>query len=625
MNALLRLPGAVFSMPATAANISALIVILLSIFTSMRQPKLGADLYIVIYSLILVSAKITNFWFGTERHLGFMATGLLSRDDRWASKHFALYIWHPALAYVFATTLHWLRMASVFWFAACLWQGFYIEAAALIALFISVSGPIAAMYPDLYFVDAVERGNEGAAKMLRSLRQVQQIWSREHRFEPHLRTSTKPASAHATNASGGKEGIRDQHRASQDKSSANSRLSPDVEAVFKKLDRLMNDEKAQIESLPEPFRSKVLSGADCDAVAGAAGEFGRDPRNPIPVNGPLGEMIYLSNLLTTQQIMFHRLGSVRNVDAYETVSLDGAVWDILFLHLYHPRKSRRAPAGYRIARGPERERLLLGANEFVADFPDGLPAAIANTTERLLGLRMRPRQVREAIERRSFKRPADHLERLKTIKAMLETNSTAKPLSDVVKIGGESRSKPFYLNATREERRDWFARTQPWNRVASTVVDAILDGITDKTLLEAFVVASMENGLVARYEPLGREGSDDPTVIRAQVSQILCQTGSRAIGSFEKALKAGQRDAAAKAGCLAQDTFEAAIALAKNQIAAYTGLAAMYRMVGKRAECHDYAKRGLVELAELAFHKSAVLPADVLDQIERLLRSYLEY
>lgn len=186
--------------------------------------------------------------------------------------------------------------------------------------------------------------------------------------------------------------------------------APEVEAVFEKLDRLMTDEQAQVDGLPEPFRSEVISGASCDEIAGAVGEFGRNPRNPIPVNGPLGEVIYLSNLrtATSQQIMFHRLGSILKVDVYEIVSFDGAMWDVLFFDLYHPRKSQRAPKGYRIAAGGERERFLLGANEIVASFPTRLPEAISNTTERWLGGRMRPRQVREAIERINFKRPPEH-------------------------------------------------------------------------------------------------------------------------------------------------------------------------------------------------------------------------
>src|SRR5258708_7276144 len=42
-----------------------------------------------------------------------------------------------------------------------------------------------------------------------------------------------------------------------------------------------------------------------------------------------------TNLRTakSQQIMFHRLGSLGSIDVYETVSLNGAEWDILFLDL----------------------------------------------------------------------------------------------------------------------------------------------------------------------------------------------------------------------------------------------------------------------------------------------------
>ena len=198
------------------------------------------------------------------------------------------------------------------------------------------------------------------------------------------------------------------HASSSASSISATNVSPEVEAVFQKLHRLMDDERAQNNGLAEPFRSKVLGGADCDEIVGATGSFGRNPRNPIPVNGPLGEVIYLSKLVThsSQRIMFHRLGSTGKVDAYETVSLDGELWDVLFFDPYHPHKSRLAPTLYQISE--EWERLLFGADEFVASFPDRLPDAISNTTDRLLGLRMRPLQVREALDRMEFERPARH-------------------------------------------------------------------------------------------------------------------------------------------------------------------------------------------------------------------------
>jgi hypothetical protein len=199
-------------------------------------------------------------------------------------------------------------------------------------------------------------------------------------------------------------------------------ISNEVKDVFKKLHRLMENEKAQNERLPEPYRSQVLDGVDCDEIAGAVGEFGRDPRNPIPVNGPLGELVYLSNLRTanSQQIMFHRLGSISNVDIYETVSLDGAIWDILFLHQYHPRKSQRPPSGYRIVASIERDSLLLGVNDFVAAFPDRLSDAIADMSERTFKFRIRPSQVREALGRAIFERPTHHRARLDIILTVLK-------------------------------------------------------------------------------------------------------------------------------------------------------------------------------------------------------------
>jgi hypothetical protein len=172
------------------------------------------------------------------------------------------------------------------------------------------------------------------------------------------------------------------------------------------------------------------------------------------------------------------------------------------------------------------------------------------------------------------------------------------------------------------------ARAPPWNRVAPDIVKTILAAIADKGLLEAFVMHSMNAGLVARYEAL--DGDSDPTVIRAQISQILCETGNRAIPTLTKALAAKQTEAATKALMLAGDTFEAAIALAKNQIAGYAGLATIYGLVGNRAEAHKYARLGLSELEKMrqdpasrALRHSTIFPADIFDQMERQLRTCL--
>jgi hypothetical protein len=181
---------------------------------------------------------------------------------------------------------------------------------------------------------------------------------------------------------------------------------------------------------------------------------------------------------------------------------------------------------------------------------------------------------------------------------------------------------------TREERRAWFAQTPPWDRIPSAVIDAILDGIADKVLLDAFVQTSIEQDLVTRYEPLGPEVAG-PDIIRAQVSQILCLTGNQAIVSLAKALETNDQEGAGKAYQLVMNTFEPAIALAKNQVVAYAGISAAYGMVSKRSESHEYAKRGLAELAEMRrlghnFHNQ-VLPPEALDQMEQHLRNLLAW
>jgi hypothetical protein len=184
--------------------------------------------------------------------------------------------------------------------------------------------------------------------------------------------------------------------------------------IFERLHRFLNDEQAQNDQLPEQYRSSVEGGPNCDAVAGAVGEFGRHYRNPIPVNGPIGEILYLSNLIVNKgtPIMFHRIGSKDGVDAFEVVSFDGSVWDILFLHLYHPRKSRKAPIGYMIAQGQDRQDLFRGTNEFVDGFPHHIQDAVREVFQQWVGIPMPNPELRRVLETTSFNRPTNHQTKL---------------------------------------------------------------------------------------------------------------------------------------------------------------------------------------------------------------------
>jgi hypothetical protein len=110
-----------------------------------------------------------------------------------------------------------------------------------------------------------------------------------------------------------------------------------------------------------------------------------------------------------------------------------------------------------------------------------------------------PRRPSEAVAQINPKRPSDQQTKLKTLLNELEGKSSTNSFEAAKPEHGppgekairENRTKPFYANATRDERQHWFAHTRPWNRIATTVIDAILDGITDKVMLEVFVKASM--------------------------------------------------------------------------------------------------------------------------------------
>jgi hypothetical protein len=89
-------------------------------------------------------------------------------------------------------------------------------------------------------------------------------------------------------------------------------------------------------------------------------------------------------------------------------------------------------------------------------------------------------------------------------------------------------------------------------------------------------------------------------------------------------------DGAEKAYQLVMNAFEPAIALAKNQVVAYAGISAAYGMVSRRSESHEYAKRGLAELAEMRrlasnVDRNRVFPPEALDQMEQHLRSLLAW
>jgi hypothetical protein len=200
-------------------------------------------------------------------------------------------------------------------------------------------------------------------------------------------------------------------------------LSPEVARIFDRVFRLLDDERAQNDALPEPFRRALDQNPPCDQIENAFGEFGRSLTNPIPVNGPVGELVYLSRLQTfdAMPIAFHRLGSQGDIDIFETVSEEGKHWDVLYLSLYYPRKSRAVPMGYRHATDPARRSLIRGTTFLIDDFPKGIWRATCECTGRLLGIPIADTWLKTFDARAGVARPTKHSVNLRQLRFSSQT------------------------------------------------------------------------------------------------------------------------------------------------------------------------------------------------------------
>jgi hypothetical protein len=178
-----------------------------------------------------------------------------------------------------------------------------------------------------------------------------------------------------------------------------------------KLIRFFDDESVQNGWAPKAVREKITGGTSVDEIASSFGEFGRTLTNPIPVNGAVGEVVYLSSLrhLGKTKILFHRLGSLHGIDVYETVDIDGSEWSILYFDMYHPRKSRKSPKGYSIASRDQSSYGLYGVNHLVPNFPHGLFKAVNDFSDRFLRPSMVPLDLRKIEETVRFVRPKGHI------------------------------------------------------------------------------------------------------------------------------------------------------------------------------------------------------------------------
>ena len=221
-----------------------------------------------------------------------------------------------------------------------------------------------------------------------------------------------------------------------------TRQRDQTDAIFEKLDIFLNSDSAQNAAMPDDLKSLISAVGEADSVPGATGEFGLSVTNPIPVNGPIGEVTYLSalELIDGRSVWAHRLGSRDRVDIFEAVSEDGKNWFVLFLTPYFSRKSKYAPAGFRF-RGPRKVIGISATNQFVPEFPMSLPSAITEWTKATLGVPLIARGLREAVQSNLFSRPLLHCAEIKAMQ--LSTGEIDLADARYILLGSFTHSKLY--------------------------------------------------------------------------------------------------------------------------------------------------------------------------------------
>lgn len=192
-----------------------------------------------------------------------------------------------------------------------------------------------------------------------------------------------------------------------------------LKEAFGLIQRVIEDESFQLEFVHPVMKQRIESQPVYDRDPNGSGPFGFVDSNPIPVNGPVGELAYLSRLETAagQRLLFHRLGSIGTVDAFEAVTFDGREWFILFADFYHPKKSRLAPEGFHFTKELAQ---FSGFTTFCENFPyDFIDKKAAQPTSPVSLAYIAISKIAAQLQAQAFKRPLAHKAKLDLVMSRL--------------------------------------------------------------------------------------------------------------------------------------------------------------------------------------------------------------
>jgi hypothetical protein len=190
----------------------------------------------------------------------------------------------------------------------------------------------------------------------------------------------------------------------------------ELKAVFHKIHQILDDEETQLDLIHPSMKQIIKTCPAYDKNPDGTGSFGFSETNAIPVNGPIGELAYLSRLETLQgeRILFHRVGAIDRIDVFEAVTITGSAWFFMFLDFYHPRRSRVAPEGFRFTKDAP---LFTGFHNLCNNFPYDFADKKHEERETGLSLAYIPiSMVEPYIAENVYKRPLAHTIKLDLMK-----------------------------------------------------------------------------------------------------------------------------------------------------------------------------------------------------------------
>ncbi len=177
-----------------------------------------------------------------------------------------------------------------------------------------------------------------------------------------------------------------------------------LDAEVDGLNRLLEDAEYQLSFMSAEFAEDALSNGAAEEVPGAIGRFAYTPTNPVPVNGTVGAMAYLSRLQTRSRdsLIFHRLGRLDALEVFEALCLAQGQWFVFFLDPRYARASASAPEGLTLLRPG---RLLHGVGTTMRDFPFEFAEIVGEYKEEFRLATVAPNKVLNQLPHGSVERP----------------------------------------------------------------------------------------------------------------------------------------------------------------------------------------------------------------------------